>query len=144
MKTDDTSRFAMFAAALLTCSCWGYPLIGVQVEKAGNGIPALSFKKCSAFNFKPLIERVDVRPQGPPPNRKPPLCTLTVADRSDFQPIDRWVYGQPLDKFVSSGACSPLAPGSYEVVARGTGSGSRLIVVADDGEIRAGSPDCNP
>ena len=144
----DRSRWIVVASAIaiapLASSCWGYPVIDVRVRTAGNRVPAFSFGGCGMFARKPLIESVEVLQADHAAWNPPALCRLTVADRSRFEPLDGWVYGETRDHFVSSGSCSALGPGSYEVKVHGAGSGSATITVADDGQVRKASAPCRP
>src|SRR5450631_1956446 len=112
--------------------------------QALDRLPAFSFGGCGIFARKPLIESVEVLRADHAAWNPPALCKMTVADRSKYEPLDQWTYGEPRDHFVSSGSCTALAPGSYEVKVHGTGSGSAIIVVADDGQVQASSPPCKP
>ena len=128
----------------LASSCWGYPLIDVKVRTVGNGVPAFSFGGCGTFARRPLIESVEILRADHEAWNPPAVCRLAVVDRSKFEPLEQWVYGQPRDHFVSTGTCAALAPGSYEVKVHGAGSGSAIIVVANDGQVREASPPCTP
>jgi hypothetical protein len=128
----------------IASSCWGYPLIDVKVRTAGNRLPAFAFGGCGMFARKPLIESVEVLQADHAAWNPSALCKLTVANRSKYEPLDQWVYGETKEHFVSSGSCLALAPGSYEVKVHGAGSGSAIIVVADDGQVREASPPCRP
>ena len=126
---------------LLGVSCWGYPTINVSVSGANRENVRVHIERCSGLRKVPRVDRLSVRSDKPGSSV---VCGLIVADRSKPLPLSDWSYGQSVSGFVSTGPCTPLAPGSYRIDVQGSGSGSRVVVMDAQGGVYEKTPDCQP
>jgi hypothetical protein len=128
---------AGIVVASLCASCWGYPIIDINVAHADRRGLELHFERCTTFGKVPHVSRLKIR------KYDAVFCELDVADRAKPLPLGSWTYGRPVAGFVLNGRCEPLQPGTYRVDIEGSGAGTSTIDVGDDGQAVVKSPPCS-
>ena|SRR6185312_13130007 len=135
-------KVTLLSVLCLCLSCWGYPVINIDVERAQQDV-RFHLERCGGLRKVPRVDRLSLRLHSPETG-SPLICGLVVADRSHPLPLTQWTYGQPVPGFVSIGSCRPLVPGSYRADVEGSGAGSRVFVVGADGGLQQRMPRCHP